>query len=60
MKRLGETDLKKEELKQQLLNNIDSIIDVVFKGNAAEVRMNKDGILIYEICRKKFNIKSEK
>ena len=52
--------MKKEELKQQLLNNIDSIIDVVFKGNAAEVRMNKDGILIYEICRKKFNIKSEK
>ena len=52
--------MNKETLKQQLLDNIDSIVDVVFKGNAAEVRMNKDGILIYEICRKKINYKLEK
>jgi hypothetical protein len=49
-------NLKKENLKNQILSNIDIIIDIVLKGNTAEVKKNKDGILILETSRKKLNL----
>lgn len=48
--------MKKENLKNQILSNIDIIIDIVLKGNTAEVKKNKDGILILETSRKKINL----
>lgn len=48
--------MKKENLKNQILSNIDIIIDIVLKGNTAEVKKNKDGILILETSRKKLNL----
>lgn len=50
----------KEQLKKQLLENIDAIVDIISKDNAVELRPNKDGIIIYEICRKKLNVKNKK
>ena len=52
--------MNKETLKQQLLDNIDSIVNIVLKDNSVEIRQTKNGVLIYEICRNKLNIKSEK
>lgn len=49
--------MEKENLKNQLLSNIDIIVDIVFKGNTVEVKKNKDGILILEAIRKKINKK---
>lgn len=51
--------MKKENLKNQILSNIDIIIDIVLKGNTAEVKKNKDGILILETSRKKLNLESD-
>ena len=51
--------MKKENLKNQLLSNIDIIVDIISKGNTAEVKKNKDGILILETVRKKINIESD-
>lgn len=45
--------MDKENLKQQLLSNIDIIIEIISKGNTAEVKKNKDGVLILETIRKK-------
>ena len=50
---LGEIDLNKETLKNQLLANIDAIVDIIADGNTAEIKKNKDGILILEVFRKK-------
>ena len=49
--------MNKEELKQQLLDNIDVIIDIIHKRNTAEVKLNKDGVLILEVVRKVTNSK---
>ena len=43
----------KDELKNQLLENIDAIVDIITDGNTAEIKKNKDGILILEVYRKK-------
>lgn len=51
--------MRKEDLKKQLLHNIDSVIDIVFKGNTAEVKKNKEGILILDVSRKKINTEDE-
>jgi hypothetical protein len=45
--------LNKEVLKNQLLSNIDAIVDIIESGNTAEIKKNKDGILILEVFRKK-------
>ena len=45
--------MNKEVLKNQLLSNIDAIVDIIENGNTAEVKKNKDGILILEVFRKK-------
>lgn len=50
--------MDKEILKKQLLHNIDSIVDIIYKGNTTEIKKNKDGVLILEIARKKINIKT--
>ena len=47
--------MNKEDLKKELLHNVDSVVDIVYKGNTAEVKKNKDGILILEVARKKIN-----
>jgi hypothetical protein len=47
--------LDKENLKKQLLHNVDNIIDIVYKGNSVEIKKNKDGILILEVARKKIS-----
>lgn len=47
----------KEQLKQQLIDNAENIIQIVSKGNTAEIKKNKDGIVIYEVTRKKQNNK---
>ena len=44
--------MNKEVLKNQLLENIDSIVDIIADGNTAEIKKNKDGILILEVFRK--------
>lgn len=41
------------KLKQQLLSYTDDIIKIVSKGNTAEIRQNKDGILVLDIEKKK-------
>ena len=43
----------KNELKRQLLCYIDDIIDIVLNGNTAEIRQNKDGILVLDVTKKK-------
>jgi hypothetical protein len=45
--------LNKETLKNQLLSNIDAIVNIIADGNTAEIKKNKDGILILEVFRKK-------
>ena len=45
----------KTELKQQLLYYIDDIINIVSNGNTAEIRQNKDGILMLEVTKKKLS-----
>lgn len=52
--------MKKENLKNQILSNIDVIVDIVLKGNTVEVKKNKDGIIILETSRKKINIEQDK
>ena len=47
--------MDKECLKKQLLHNIDNIVNITYKGNTAEIKKNKDGILILEVSRKKIN-----
>ena len=41
------------KLKQQLLSYTDEIINIVSKGNTAEIRQNKEGILILDVEKKK-------
>lgn len=41
------------KLKQQLLSYIDDIIKIISKGNTAEIRQNKDGILVLDVEKKK-------
>lgn len=41
------------KLKQQLLSYIDDIIKIISKGNTAEIRQNKEGILILDVEKKK-------
>lgn len=41
------------KLKQQLLLCIDDIIKIVSKGNTAEIRQNKEGILVLDVEKKK-------
>jgi hypothetical protein len=48
--------LNKENLKKQLLHSVDSVVDIVCKGNTAEIKKNKDGILILEVFRKKISV----
>lgn len=43
----------KNELKQQLLYYIDDVINIVSNGNTAEIRQNKDGILVLDVTKKK-------
>lgn len=51
---LEKIDLNKDELKQQLMNKTDIIINIISKGNTAEIRKNnKDGMVIYEVVKKK-------
>lgn len=45
--------MNKETLKNQLLSNIDAIVDIIVGGNTAEIKKNKDGVLILEVFRKK-------
>lgn len=47
--------MEKENLKKQLLSNIDVIVDIISKGNTAEIKKNKNGVLILETIRKKIN-----
>lgn len=43
------------KLKQQLLSYIDDIIKIISKGNTAEIRQNKEGILILDVEKKKIS-----
>ena len=45
--------MNRETLKKQLLLNIDAVVDIIESGNTAEIKKNKDGILILEVFRKK-------
>ena len=45
--------MNKETLKNQLLANIDAIVDIITDGNTAEIKKNKDGVLVLEVFRKK-------
>lgn len=45
--------MKNEQLKEQLVLNAENIVQIISKGNTAEIKKNKDGIVIYEITRKK-------
>lgn len=45
----------KTELKQQLLYYIDDIINIISNGNTAEIRQNKDGILVLDVTKKKLS-----
>ena len=45
--------MNRETLKNQLLSNIDAIVDIIESGNTAEIKKNKDGVLILEVFRKK-------
>lgn len=51
--------MRKEDLKKQLLHNIDHVIDIIFRGNTAEIKKNKDGVLILDVSRKKINIEDK-
>ena len=52
--------MDKKDLKEQLLNIIDSIVDIIYKGNTTEVKKNKNGILILEVIRKKIDTENNK
>lgn len=41
------------ELKRQLLSYVDDIIKIISKGNTAEIRQNKEGILVLDVEKKK-------
>lgn len=43
------------KLKQQLLSYTDEIINIVSKGNTAEIRQNKEGILVLDVEKKKIS-----
>lgn len=43
------------KLKQQLLTYIDDIIKIVSKGNTAEIKQNKEGILVLDVEKKKIS-----
>ena len=43
------------KLKQQLLTYTDEIINIVSKGNTAEIRQNKEGILVLDVEKKKIS-----
>lgn len=43
------------KLKQQLLTYIDDIIKIISKGNTAEIRQNKEGILVLDVEKKKLS-----
>ena len=43
------------KLKQQLLSYTDDIIKIVSKGNTAEIRQNKEGILVLDVEKKKLS-----
>lgn len=43
------------KLKQQLLSYTDDIIKIVSKGNTAEIRQNKEGILVLDVEKKKIS-----
>lgn len=43
------------KLKQQLLSYIDDIIKIISKGNTAEIRQNKEGILVLDVEKKKLS-----
>lgn len=45
--------MNKEDLKTQLLNSIDVIVDTVYKSNAIEIRRSKDNVIMYELTRNK-------
>lgn len=45
--------MNRETLKKQLLLNIDEIVNIIESGNTAEIKKNKDGVLILEVFRKK-------
>ena len=48
------------KLKQQLLSYVDDIIKIVSKGNTAEIRQNKEGILVLDVEKKKLSKKKKK
>ena len=47
--------LNHDELKKQLLLHVDDIIRIILKGNTAEIRKNKDGILVLDVEKKKLS-----
>jgi hypothetical protein len=49
----------KEQLKKQLLENIDAIVDIISKGNNVEVKKQKDKVSIYEVIYKKINTENK-
>lgn len=44
-----------DELEKQLLLHVDDIIKIILKGNTAEIRKNKDGILVLDVEKKKLS-----
>lgn len=45
--------MKKEDLKEQLISNSDEIVNIISKGNTAEIKASKDGIVILDVSKKK-------
>lgn len=45
--------MKKDELKDQLTSSYNEIVNIISKGNTAEIKASKDGIVILEVSRKK-------
>ncbi len=45
--------MTREQLKTQLLSNIEDILDIITEGSTAEIKKNKEGVQVFEVNKKK-------
>ena len=55
MIRLGVNDLNYEELKQQLIDKLDDIVDAIKNDKVIEIKKEKNNIKIFDVTRKRLN-----
>ena len=53
--RLGVNDLNYEELKQQLIDKLDDIVDAIKNDKVIEIKKEKNNIKIFDVTRKRLN-----